>query len=409
MNRTFVAFIIINLFITSCTEKGINPNQEVYLRPLSENEQLLSSSINQFSISSFKKLSPNNSNLFYSPFSIHAALSMTANGADGETLTGIKEALYIEQSIESMNDAYANLPSFLQNIDNMVTLNVANSIWYKDAYQIHSEFEQTVNNDYDAEIRPVDFSLSTTKDEINGWVEDKTNNKIQDMISYLPTSTVMVLINAIYYNAIWKYKFDLDLTTDRPFYLENGNQSMVKMMQAESVEIDYNQGENYQWMAIPYGNGQYVMDVLLPNDGITVNQILGNLTITSFTETIENSDSIQVKLLMPKFKIEYKEVLNEMLVNMGMGKAFGLDGDADFSQLFVEPLDLQISEVLHQAVIEVDEKGTEAAAATAVTVVYTTSIGSPFTIELNKPFAFFIRGKHSNVILFAGKMQNPVE
>jgi serpin B len=176
-------------------------------------------------------------------------------------------------------------------------------------------------------------------------------------------------------------------------------------MTSEGTKINYYRNEILRLVDIPYGNGQFSMTVLIPTWNYSLEDIISSLNESQYNEWIALSDTVTSKLTMPKFKIEYKTLLNDALTDMGMGIAF-TDG-ADFSRLFEDPLDLFISRVIHQAVIEVNEEGSEAAAATAVEIMETSLPPEPENILINKPFVFLIREKHSGVILFAGKLMNP--
>jgi serpin B len=334
---------------------------------------------------------------------------MTANGAADSTRIAIRKAIHLEDLDNSaMNEAYRDLVRFLLGLDDKVTLELANSNWYKDVYHIKDSFRQILLDYYDAEIKAADFSDPATKDLINGWIEDKTHDKIKDMLDEVPSDAVMYLINAIYFKAQWKYEFDKDKTEEKDFKLEDGSKLRVPTMYSKGVKIARYFASNFQYIELPYGNGQFNMVILLPNENTTVDEVISNLDATSFAGYVNDADTATVEVFMPKFKMKFKTLLNEVLTDMGMGIAFG--GGADFSNLFEETLNLEISRVIHQSFIEVNEEGSEAAAATIVEI-RETSIGpggDPNVIHIDRPFAFFIAEKHSKTILFAGKMLNPL-
>lgn len=385
-------------------------DQPFQLRALSAEEQVVAESANDFAFDIFERINKKNSynNFFISTLSVSTALAMTANGADGDTKTAIREAIHLgDMDDASMNEAYRDLVNFLLELDDKVILELANSNWYKDTYHIKDSFRQILLNYYDAEVKAADFADPVTKDLINGWIEDKTHDKIKDMLDEVPSDAVMYLINAIYFKAQWKYEFDKEKTEDRNFYLEDGNSVQVPTMYSGGVKVSMYNANDFKYIELPYGNGQFNMVILLPDENKTVDEVISNLDAASFAGYVNDADTATVEVYMPKFKMKYKTLLNEVLSDMGMGIAFG--GGADFSNLFDEALSLEISRVIHQSFIEVNEEGSEAAAATVVEI-RETSIGpggDPKVIHIDRPFAFFIAEKHSKTILFAGKMLNP--
>jgi serpin B len=335
---------------------------------------------------------------------------MTLNGAAGETKEGIKETLHLgDLSDEEINGAYKTLVPFLSNLDPKVALNLANSNWYHQDFTIRESFRKVLLEYYDAEINAANFRDPATKDRINRWIEDKTKGKIKNMLDQIPADAVMYLVNAIYLKATWQYKFEKSGTEKKPFYLTDGSAVQTDMMFSKGMKVRYFGNSTLELVEIPYGNGQFVFSVLLPRDPAGLESLISGLDMASFQNYIQAADTVTPQVYMPKFKIQFKSTLNSILASMGMEQSF--TGDADFSALFEETLGLSISRVIHQSFIEVDEEGTEAAAATIVEIGET-SAGpepKPTSINLNRPFAFFIREKHSNTILFAGKLLDPSE
>jgi len=416
MHKMFLLISMISLtgllLLPGCTTNVCDDcDQPLQLRSLSPEEQIVAESANDFAFDIFERINKKNSNnnFFISPLSVSTALAMTANGADGDTKTAVRRAIHLSDLDDSaMNEAYRDLVKFLLGLDDKVTLELANSNWYKDVYHIKNSFRQILLDYYDAEVKAADFTDPATKDLINGWIEDKTHDKIKDMLDEVPSDVVMYLINAIYFKAQWKYEFDKEKTEDRNFYTGDGSSVQVPTMYSGGVKVSMYSANDFKYIELPYGNGQFNMVVLLPYENKTVDEVISNLDAASFAGYVNNADTATVEVYMPKFKMEYKTLLNEVLSDMGMGIAFG--GGADFSNLFEETLNLEISRVIHQSFIEVNEEGSEAAAATIVEF-RETSIGpggDPKVIHIDRPFAFFIAEKHSKTILFAGKMLNPL-
>jgi len=335
---------------------------------------------------------------------------MTANGAVGDTKNGIKQTLHqADLTDQEINEAYKTLSQFITQLDPKVIMQLANSNWYKQEYQIKETFKTILLDYYNAEVHGTDFSDPATKELINGWIEDKTNGKIKDMIDQIPPDVVMYLINAIYLKATWQYQFEKDRTSEMDFNLASGTKVKTDMMYSEGVKASFYANEDLQFIELPYGNGQFVFSIILPQDPKKVNEIINDLDINIFNDYLQHADTSTFKVYLPKFKIEYKILLNEVLSAMGMEQSFG--PNADFSDLFEEDLDLYISRVLHQSFLEVDEEGTEAAAATVVEIIETSidPIAKPTVLYIDHPFVFFIREKHSKSILFSGKLLDPTK
>ena len=232
---TIAVFFVLSFSCTTdvCDDCDAPPQ----LKPLTSEEQLVVESSNDFAFDIFARLNQanRNKNFFISPLSISTALAMTANGAAGDTKTAIKQAIHLQGlDDQAMNEAYRNLVAFLLSLDDKVIIELANSNWYKDAYHIKEAFRQILMNYYDAEVRAADFTDPKTKDLINGWIEDKTHGKIRDMLDMIPDDAVMYLINAIYFKAQWKYKFDAEKTADHDFQLGDGTTVQVPIMYSKA-------------------------------------------------------------------------------------------------------------------------------------------------------------------------------
>ena len=396
------------IFLGCTSGPNGDDDNEPNLRTLSQEEQSLAVSSNAFVINLFNQLEKQegDKNLFFSPLSVQYALSMTLNGASEETFDSIKETLGFHDLNEmEINDAYQSLTEFLLNIDKKVLLSIANSIWYEQQLTAEESFRQAMQVYYDAEIEGLDFKSEQAVHTINNWVNTKTSGLIDKLIESIPDEAVMYLINAIYFKADWKYQFDKSDTKEGPFYQQDGSKLQAMLMHSDDITLNYYQNSTAHVIDIPYGNGQYSMTVLLPKEGKKIQDIQNVLDENSFNEWNSLTVETKVDLTMPKFKIEYKALLNKALCNMGMEIAF--TDQANFSRLFEEPYGLFISRVIHKAVIEVNEEGTEAAAVTGVEVSLTSLPPEKPVLVLNRPFLFFIKEKYSGTVLFAGKLVDP--
>jgi len=243
-------------------------------------------------------------------------------------------------------------------------------------------------------------------DIVNAWIAEKTHDKITDMLDYLDPDLAMLLINAIYFNGKWRYQFDEDDTSDEPFYVTPTSPRNVPMMhQTENLKAA--KPDNVTIVEIPYGQGNYTMVAVLPDENVTTGEVADALTPALWQDWIEMlaGSTREVELSMPRFKYKYKRLLNDDLIGMGMGIAF--NPSADFSNISGQGL--WISRVLHEAFIETNEEGTEAAAATIVEMIRTTSeiMPSAVVINIDHPFLYFIRETSTGTIVFMGRVGDP--
>jgi len=407
--------IAVVLGLSACTDENVGSmNNAPNLRDLSVPEQELVQTSNAFAFEIFRKVEElaEEQNTFISPLSISMALHMTANGAEGATKEEMKTVLGVSQlSDTEANQAVEDLTELLLNMDKKVALSIANSIWYKDLFTLREEFSRLIREQYDGRIEGLDFSKpETVKNTINSWVEQKTNGKIKDLLEDVPANAVMYLVNAIYFKADWQYQFDAGKTEDAPFFPENASEVQVPTMFSEGVKLRSFFHEKFRLVELPYGNGQYQMSILLPHTDYSTDDVLAEMDADSFAQWTTHADTVITELYMPKFKSEFKMELKPSLIEMGMEKPFG--PEADFSNFFQEDIgsDLFISKVIHQSFIEVNESGTEAAAATAVEISYTSATPPvPPVVRIDRSFVYLIHEKHSGAILFAGRMLNPQE
>ena len=345
------------------------------------------------------------SNVFVSPLSVNMALSMTLNGAESTTLEEMQDALRVKNySSDDINKYNKSLMEALVAVDKSTTLSIANSLWYHNAYTFKNDFISVNKNNYNAEIKALDFRSSNAVRQINDWVSDKTNKKIPEIIKELTPENVICLINAIYFKGIWREKFDKNRTKDEDFYSENGiSMGKVKMM-SQTHNFPYSEDENCGYLMLPYGNGAFSMIVMLPHKEKTIDDVISNLNDESWYDATIYMDRYEVNLRFPRFKAECSyDMHKDILPEMGMITPFS--DEADFSGMTGNKL-VKISKVIHKTFIEVNEEGTEAAAVTAV-VGDVTAGPPPGTIidyVVNKPFAFAIRENSTGVILFIGKI-----
>jgi len=392
----------------SCSDNCVEPDCH-QPRELTAEEQHLVGAYNAFGLKIFQELvrdaSPD-SNVFISPMSISMALGMTLNGAAGATEEAMKTTLeFGDMEIEDIDQCYRSVIDLLTDLDPDVIFEIANSIWYRPDLNPLQTFLDNCTDYFDSEIRPLDFSRPDAPDIINAWVSEKTHEKIEEIISGpISPSILMFLINAIYFLGDWTYQFDPDLTRDDWFETTGGVQVPCRMMQqpepGEVSEYRCYETEEFQAVDLPYADGWFSMTIILPKEGIDIDQIVEECDQATWAGWMAGFQSRKGRIQIPKFEIEYEESLNTVLTRMGMGIAFG--GGADFSRM-MEACELFISNVRHKTYVRVDEAGTEAA---AVTVVEMES-GPSLIMRVDRPFLFAIREHHSGTVLFIGKMVKP--
>lgn len=406
------------IFFTCCfliwqCQKDLSPINEIdknpkEVRPLSQAEQEIIEADNSFGLKLFQRViaaEQADENVFISPLSVSMALGMTMNGAANQTYQEMKNTLeFAGLSEQEINEGYKSLIELLVNLDEKVLFEIANSIWYRNTFSVEQPFLETNQFYFNAEIRALDFGAPGSPDIINGWISEKTHQKIKKVIENIDPMTVMFLINAIYFKGDWLYQFDEDYTRDEIFYKAFNDPIQCKMMTMRS-KFDYYEDETVQIIDLPYGDGLFSMTVFLPQFGQDPNAFIASLDGNRLHKYLNALSADSVTLSLPKFKVEYKITLNDILIAMGMPQAF-TEGSADFSRINPN-FRLFISKVLHQTFVQVDEEGTEAAAVTVVEIGYTSVGPKIIYMRVDHPFFFIIRERETNTLLFMGKLTEP--
>ncbi len=408
-NVVFYLFAFCIILLSACkTEKVEVMDNIPNVRPLNTREAAVVHSSNNFAFNLFSKINAaqGDQNVFISPLSISAALTMTYNGAGSSTKEAIAKTLdFTPGADEEINQSYKSVAELLTGIDKQVTFNAANSIWHRNDIQLRQDFTSQNKQYFNAVIRGLNFSDPVSRSIINSWVKEQTNGKVAEIVKEIRYDHILFLINAIYFKGNWTYQFDKKLTQDGTFFLPNGTTTTCKMMALKDAQYLYYQDAAKTIVDLPYGNKQFSMTMIMPAEGQSLETIANELNVHILQSWLAKADSSKLNLYMPKFQLAYEIQLKELLAGMGMAEAFS--DTADFSRM-VEGVTggIAISEVKHKTFVEVNEEGTEAAAATSVGVVLTSM---PPSVYLNRPFIFLIREKSSNTILFIGKLVNPVQ
>jgi len=401
---------------------------------LKEGERIIVEGNNKFALESYAKLRAREGNLFFSPYSISTALAMTYAGARGQTEAQMARVLHfptvpggigpepnkapsgsiITRRVWDQKRFSSTFGKIIKDLNNRgekggYELTVANALWGQKGYGFLKEFTELIKTNYDGRLNEVDFVRATesTRKTINTWVEKKTRNKIKNLIpkGVLNRLTRLVLTNAIYFKGNWASRFKKDRTKDAPFTLISGRKVNVPMMN-QTADFNYMETEDFQGLELPYVDDELSMIILLPKQNNRPAEFEKTLTLKNLSQWLARLRKRKVIVSVPKFKMTSQFRLAEVLKSMGMTDAFVPDV-ADFSGMNGKR-DLFISAVIHKAYVDVNEEGTEAAAATAV-IVGVTSVG-PTRIPVfraDHPFLFLIRDNHSGSILFIGRVMNP--
>jgi serpin B len=362
-------------------------------------------SLNLFSIDFYQKISENKKdNIFFSPYSIFVALSMAYEGAYGNTAQQMYNILRFLQNDSATQGSFGRIYNLLNQKQTGYKISTANAFWIQQNYPFLSGYVNLLKNYYMAEANELDFSKNVeAAGIINSWIENQTNGKIKDMIDSAALSefTRLVLTNAIYFKGLWENPFDPKYTSQMDFKLNSNETAKVDIMSLTGCTFNYTETDELQILKLPYKESDLSMVIILPkdNDISIADSALNALDLEDWRSSLQE---IKINIDIPKFKFETEYNLNNILKNMGMIDAFSAN-DADFSGMDGTK-NLFISNVLHKAFVEVDEEGTEAAAATAV-IVTTSMITTNFNAD--HPFVFLIQHEETGAILFMGKIMNP--
>jgi serpin B len=414
MNRSAKILLIISLGIlmlqcssdiTDPTESD-NPNGNTG-RNLTSAEKAVAGSADKFGCALFEQINNGrqSENLFISPLSVSIALGMAYNGAAGETREAIQNTLALSGlTIQEVNESYKSLAEYLTEVDSTVTMEIANSMWYRLGFTLKDDFIDLNTTYFDAEVRGLDFSDPSAADIINGWVYDKTHGKIEDIVTPpINPLTMLFLINAVYFYGGWTYQFDPNLTENDNFMLADGGKIECEMMSQKAL-LPYLKNEQFVAVDLPYGDGKFAMAIFLPAWDVHVNEIADLFNETSWNQWAESFTEDSVNIFLPKFELTDELTLNDALKAMGMEIAF--NPSADFSNIS-DLEDLSISSVKHKTYVKVNEEGTEAAAVTSIEFGITSGDLDEKVVRVDRPFIFVIHETQANTILFIGKVMNP--
>ncbi len=401
----------VGLLVAQCHEPITAPTPITQLpRDLTAAEGRLVSADNRFAFRLFRQIAestPPDSSLFISPLSVAMALTMTYNGAAGTTQEEMATALNVEGfPLGELNASYRGLIDLLRGLDPRVTFEIANSIWYDQAWTFEQPFLDANRAYFDAAVRPLDFASATAAKTINTWVSDRTHGKIPSIVEDpLPPEDVMYLINAIYFKGSWTQQFDKSRSRPAPFLLRDGSSSTVQtMFTGEPANVRLASAPGVTVLDLPYGGGPFSMTIVMPHDPAGLDSLVATLTEDRWNAWTAALDSTAVDVSLPKFRFSYGAGLKEALSTLGMPHAFCGLWLTDFTRMRAAG-GACITKVKHKAFVDVNEEGTEAAAVTLVGIGIT-SVG-PQSVNVDRPFLFAIRENLSGTILFLGRVMRP--
>ncbi|MDG2127826.1 MAG: serpin family protein [Fuerstiella sp.] len=371
---------------------------------------------NQFAFDLYQKLRSEEGNLFFSPGSISAALAMTFAGAAGETEAEMAKTLHLKGPKDQLHDGMHALQAYWTMPDKQkdIRLNLANRLWGNEGYEFLPEFLTVTRDNYGAELARLNFAQTEdARQAINGWVEDQTEDNITELlpVGVISAQTKLVLTNAVYFHGVWSDPFEKDRTKDEDFHLTTTDKIKVPMMHRRD-KFRYGAADDLQILELPYGDGSLSMVVLLPREIDGLLDLESRLTLQNLQRwmaSVKYED--KVKVYLPKFKTTSQFQMADTLKSMGMELAF--DGErADFSGM-TGGRNLFLSVVIHKAFVDVNEEGTEAAAATGIVMKPPSAAiqapKEPSVFRADHPFVFMIRDHRNGAIMFLGRITDPLE
>ena len=368
---------------------------------------------NAFTLDMHQQLSADGGNVFHSPFSMNAALSMTYAGAQGTTASEMAQVLHIEADAPH----HEPLGALIRDLDGArrraYSLDVANRIWGQDSMAWNADFLALNEDAYGAPTVMTDFAADPegAREEINGWVKDTTHDKIPELLppGIVNTDTVMVLANAVYFKADWAEAFDKADTSADPFHRADESVVDVDTMHG-TLDITLGTGEGFVAAGLPYGEDAEVrMWVVLPNEDTDLVTVESSLTAESLDIALDDAVPMEANVALPKLELRTKARLKDALTDLGMPTAFS--DQADFGAMLEGspqgPTGIKIDEVVHEAYVKIDEEGTEAAAATAVVMGRLSADPEPYAFTVGRPYLFLIRDELTGTVLFIGRVADP--
>ncbi len=395
-----IALSIILTLNTGCTAK-LKSKYTIKAKALTESVQDISSADNKTAMKMLNATYDLNKekNTVISPISLSTVLALTENGAAGNTKEEMLKAIGMEGLTDAViNEEYKNVIANYNSVD-ALKLRMANSIWIEKSTNIKNSFINMGKDYYEAEVSSVDFTKSKTTNTINSWISDHTAGKIKKIVDKFDENTAMVLVNTVYFKGDWRVPFEKKATIQKTFINYDSSKSSVKMMHG-TILVDYFKGSDFSAARLPYKDDNFGMYIFLPNEGTSINDFMKEMNIDNWNKWKSAFSQKSLIVEIPKFHIEFEQMLNNMLKGFGMRSAF--EPGADFSNMSPEN-NLFINFVKQKCFIDVDEKGTEAAASTAVSASKSAAnLQDDEKFIADRPFIYVMEDKKTGIILFMG-------
>lgn len=386
-------------------------------RVLTPDEQVVIEASNRFGFAMLAELyaAEPAANLFISPLSAHAALTMALTGARDSTLDAMRATLGFEEGeaappVEAIRESYAGLSDLLLDLDPRVELAIGNAAWLDETFPFRDAWVDGVAEAFDARTESVDFTDPALPAAINAWVDEATSGRIPEMVESLEPDEVLMLLNAIYFKGQWTDQFDPDDTRDAPFTLLDGSTKTVRMMVRGEGELGVYRGPDALVADLPYGGGAFRFTVVLPPEGESPADLVAGLDAARWNSWMAGLTEDDVPVHLPRFTLEWEKELKDALESLGMGIVF-VAGRANFGGMLADDFDAQapgtdlhVTRVKQKSFLTVNEEGTEAAAATSVGVGVTSA---PVPVVVDRPFLLAIRERLSGTIFFLGAIVDP--
>lgn len=414
MNRyttVLTVFCLFALLCVGCIEDS-TVNADTIINADSVEDYEISTANNIFAFDMYSTIK-NDENIIFSPYSMFTAMAICYDGAESSTKEQISNVFYYPVNKSVLEESSKEMIDAINSDNNAYNLETANALWVNDEYSLNEQYVYNAVNYYDGMVTPLDFinEPERSTDTINIWVENKTNEKIIDLIpnDKIDSTTKLVITNTIYFNGKWVYQFEESDTRKEPFTLSNGQEKLVDIMYTPQ-KFSYGEDRNAKILELPYEGNDLCMYIVLPDEN-NIAEFESDFDLKYYNKLKADMQIERiVKTSIPKFKIKTSAGLKSQLIEMGITDAFN-DDSADFTGIFdIEEMtegNLFISEVYHQAFISVNERGTEATAATAIEMGATYTPQSLWEFDADHPFLFFIEYKRTGCILFMGKVENP--
>lgn len=359
---------------------------------------------NQFALDLYSKLNAENSdqNLFFSPTSISTAFAILYEGADGNTADEMQDLFGFESDDSKRREGFANMQRLLNPQDEQYKLRLANALWLADGFEPLPEYTDTVTTYYDSDVESLDFSSHNAVETVNRWVDEKTEGKIEKLFDKLSSSTQLVITNAIYFKGEWIHQFDIERTKDRQFWTAPEEFVNVPTMDLSRTDLKYARDDQVSVLELPYKGDSISMLILLPERMDGLRSLEKSITVEKLSQWRDHMKTVEISVSIPKFSMETDYDLKKYLSDMGMNDAFDsmnadLSGISGAKGLFV-------GGAIHKAFVDINEEGTEAAAATGMAVLQ-----SGFSFRADHPFLFVIQDNNTGQILFMGRIMDPTK